>query len=335
MIKSLFTPHDRRPLVMGIVNVTPDSFYAESRVADTSAALRRAEEMVRAGADILDIGGESTRPGSSAVEAAAERDRVVPVIRAIRRARDSAVAGIRISVDTRKAVVAEAALDAGATMVNDVSGLTDDAAMIPLVARRGVPVCIMHMQGSPETMQKNPTYSDPVGDILEELRRRVEAALEGGVDPTQILVDPGIGFGKTVRDNLEILRRLGEFRALGYPVLVGLSRKSFLGKILSHGGGPDPGGPDRRGLDPDGTDTPPAPAATPVSRFEAVDRAEPRPTAERLAATLAATAVAVQNGARVLRVHDVAETADLVTVMGALSQPDHTDPRITEAGPTR
>ena len=191
-----------------------------------------------AGADILDIGGESTRPGSSAVEATAERDRVVPVIRAIRSAQDSEVATVRISVDTRKASVAAAALDAGATMVNDVSGLTDDAALIPLVAQRGVPVCIMHMQGSPETMQRNPTYSDPVRDIIDELRRRVRAALDGGVAPEQIIVDPGIGFGKTVRDNLEILRRLPELSRLGYPVLVGLSRKSFkiLGRVLAFAG---------------------------------------------------------------------------------------------------
>ncbi len=322
MTKSLFTPHDRRPLVMGIVNVTPDSFYAESRVADTSAALRRAEEMVREGADILDIGGESTRPGSSAVEAAVESDRVVPVIRAIRGAEDPTLAQVRISVDTRKSSVAEAALDAGATMVNDVSGLTDDPGMIPLVARWGVPVCIMHMQGAPETMQKNPSYTDPVRDIREELRRRADRAVEGGVDPAQILVDPGIGFGKTVRDNLEILRRLAEICELGYPVVVGLSRKSFLGKILAYRG--VPGIPRAAGSEPVLSGAP--------SRFEAVDGAQPRPTAERLAATLAATAVAVQNGADVLRVHDVAETADLVTVMGALSEDSRTDPTTTEAG---
>ena len=328
MIKPLFTSHDRRPLVMGIVNVTPDSFYAGSRVANESAGLGRALQMGRSGADILDIGGESTRPGSAPVDAAEERSRVVPVIEAIRRSID-----IHISIDTRKAEVAEAALDAGATMVNDVSGLTDDAALIHLVAQRGVPVCIMHMQGSPETMQRSPEYDDPVIDIREELRRRVRAALDGGVAPEQIIVDPGIGFGKTVRDNLEILRRLPELSRLGYPVLVGLSRKSFLGKILAYGSGPDVRNPDAQpgatagGAGGGGPATETAPPQG--SRFEAIDRVEPRPVDERLAGTLGATAVAIQGGADILRVHDVAETADLVTVMGAISHLS------TEAGSNR
>jgi dihydropteroate synthase len=246
----------------------------------------------------------------------------VPVIEAIRRSIDT-----HISVDTRKAEVAEAGLDAGATMVNDVSGLRDDPALLRLVANRKVPVCIMHMQGSPQTMQRNPEYADPVLDIREELRRRVEAALEGGVAPEQIIVDPGIGFGKTVRDNIALIARLSELRELGYPILVGLSRKSFIGRVLAYGGGPD-GAPTTEQA-PQKPEPQREPERTGASRFEAIDRVDPRPVEERLAGTLGATALAIHGGADILRVHDVAETADLVTVMGAISHLS------TEAGSSR
>lgn len=311
MFTSLFTSRGRRPLVMGVVNVTPDSFYADSRVLDRAAALERARAMVAAGADLLDVGGESTRPGSSAVEETAEQERVVPVISALR-----AVLDVPISIDTKKASVASAALDAGADMVNDVSGLTADPEMAPLVAGRNVPVCIMHMQGDPATMQKDPRYSDPVADIVQELRRLCDAALELGVKSENIIVDPGIGFGKTVRDNLAILARLEEFRSLGYPILVGISRKSFVGKVLAYGGGPSSAGVDAGAQADAGADV----DADHARRFEAIDRVSPRPAEQRLAGSLGAGAMAVLAGADFLRVHDVAETADLVTVMGAVAQ---------------
>lgn len=334
MTQSLFTLHDRRPLVMGIVNVTPDSFYPDSRVDSEGAALRRAEDMVAAGADILDIGGESTRPGSAAVDAAEEERRVVPVLRALAErflgradgaGDEAARRSLQLSVDTRKAAVARAALDAGAVLVNDVSGLRDDPDMLPLVAERGVLVCIMHMQGSPDTMQKDPRYRDPVTDIRDDLARRVDAALAAGVRDAQIILDPGIGFGKTVRDNLALIARLGEIRSLGYPVLMGISRKSFVGRVLATGGGPD----DLATGDTVTTEQAPpvaAPSANGAGRFEAIDRVEPRPVEERLAGTLGATAAAIAGGADILRVHDVAETADLVTVMRAVSGEATTEP---------
>lgn len=332
MTQSLFTLHDRRPLVMGIVNVTPDSFYPDSRVDSEDAALRRAEDMVAAGADILDIGGESTRPGSAAVDAAEEEGRVVPVLHALAErfpggsdgaGDDARRRSLQLSVDTRKASVARAALDAGAVLVNDVSGLRDDPHMLPLVAERGVLVCIMHMQGSPETMQKDPTYRDPVTDIRSDLARRVEAARAAGVRDEQIILDPGIGFGKTVRDNLALIARLGEIRSLGYPVLMGISRKSFVGRVLAAGGGPGDLVSARPAAGTPSAAASPAPGS---GRFEAIDRIEPRPVEDRLAGTLGATAAAIAGGADILRVHDVAETADLVTVMRAVSGEATTEP---------
>jgi dihydropteroate synthase len=211
---------------MGIVNVTPDSFSDGGRFLDPDRAAKHALALAEAGAEILDIGGESTRPGAPAVPADEEIGRVVPVL-----ARLKPQTGALLSIDTRKAAVAEAALGAGADLVNDVSALGDPA-MGPLVARAGCPVVLMHMQGTPETMQSDPHYDDVVTEVRRFLAEAVERAVTAGVDREQTIVDPGIGFGKTTAHNLALLARLGELVTLGRPVLVGTSRKSFIGKVL-------------------------------------------------------------------------------------------------------
>lgn len=214
--------------VMGIVNVTPDSFSDGGLYLDPEAAITHGRRLMEEGADILDVGGESTRPGAAAVPADEEIDRVVPVIGVL------AAAGARVSVDTSKAEVAAAAIDAGASIVNDVTALGDPD-MADLVAERGVGLVLMHMQGTPRTMQENPTYEEVVTDVRAFLAERLERATKAGVDEGRVWVDPGIGFGKTVDHNLELLRRLGELRELGRPVLLGTSRKSFLGKLTGAG----------------------------------------------------------------------------------------------------
>lgn len=216
-----------RPLVMGIVNVTPDSFSDGGTLGDVADAVARAQAMVAAGADLLDIGGESTRPGAAEVPAPEEIARTAPVIRAIR------AAGITtpISIDTRKAAVAEAALSAGADMVNDVSALTWDAGMAPLVAAAGVPLCLMHAQGTPQTMQVDPRYDDVVAEVYDWLARRMEHAVNSGIAPDRLITDVGIGFGKTLEHNLALLRALARFHGLGAPMLLGASRKRFIGEV--------------------------------------------------------------------------------------------------------
>lgn len=211
-----------RTLVMGILNVTPDSFSDGGKWVDVDRAVARGLEMRAQGADIVDVGGESTRPGAPPVGADEEMRRVLPVIERL---------GGRISIDTSKAVVAEAALRAGARIVNDVTALRDPR-MARVVARAGAAVILMHMKGSPRTMQKNPRYRDVVRDISDFLRRRLRRALSAGIPRDRILVDPGIGFGKRPEHNLEILRRLSEFRRLGCPIAIGTSRKSFIGQVL-------------------------------------------------------------------------------------------------------
>lgn len=217
---------DRQPLVMGILNVTPDSFSDGGQFFDTAKAVAHGQEMAAAGAAVIDVGGESTRPGSEPVTPEEQIRRVVPVLRVLR----DRVCAV-LSVDTSSAAVAEAALDAGAHMVNDVFAGRGDAEMLPLIARRGAPIILMHMQGRPADMQVNPTYDDVVAQVLAFLKERVDVAVASGVDAGKILVDPGIGFGKTVEHNLELLRRLREFRSLGRPVVVGASRKAFIGKM--------------------------------------------------------------------------------------------------------
>ncbi len=217
----------RRTAVMGILNVTPDSFSDGGRYVDVDAALAHGVEMVRQGASIVDVGGESTRPGAEAVPLEEELERVIPVVRGLR-----ARVAAPISIDTYKEAVARPALEAGADMVNDISALRFDPAMAGLVAAEDVPVVLMHMQGRPRTMQRAPRYVDVVREVAAFLRERAAFAVERGVGAHRIVVDPGIGFGKDMGHNLELLRRLDALVALGRPVLVGLSRKAFLGRLL-------------------------------------------------------------------------------------------------------
>ncbi len=215
-----------KALVMGILNCTPDSFHPRSRLGTLREAVQAAGDMIRAGADILDVGGESTRPGSDPVPVAEEIRRVVPVIEAIR-----AAGGTVISVDTRNRETAERALDAGADIVNDVSALAYDDGMARLVAERGVPVVLMHMRGTPKTMAAEAVYADVVAEVLRELSASVDAAVAAGISRRRIIVDPGIGFAKGTADNLRLLRGLAAFRTLGLPILLGLSRKRFIGDV--------------------------------------------------------------------------------------------------------
>ncbi len=272
-----------RPLVMGVLNVTPDSFSDGGRYADPAAAVARAMEMVAEGADILDIGGESSRPGARPVPEAEERARVTPVVRAIaERLPDMAAVRpwgqVLISVDTRKAGVAEAAMDAGAAIINDISALTADQAMIAVARRYGAGVVLMHMQGTPETMQTAPHYEDAAREVAGWLAARRQAVEEAGLDPETLALDPGIGFGKNLEHNLQLLAGLERLRAEGRPVVIGVSRKSFIGRLTG------------------------------------------RETGDRLAGSLAALVFAVLRGARVARVHDVRETVDALRVLTALME---------------
>jgi dihydropteroate synthase len=220
---------DRRTLVMGVLNVTPDSFSDGGRFAARDAAVAHAVEMVGAGAAMIDVGGESTRPGSQPVPEEEQIRRGVPVIKELSRRGVNVI----VSIDTTRAAVASAALDAGAALVNDISAGRDDAGMLPLVAARGVPIVLMHMRGTPATMQDDPTYDDVTRETIEFLRERVAVAERAGVASHQILVDPGIGFGKTMDHNLELLRRQRELAAIGRPVVIGTSRKGFIGRITN------------------------------------------------------------------------------------------------------
>lgn len=266
-------PAVRPPEVWGIVNVTPDSFSDGGRHATTAAAVEHGLRLASDGADVLDVGGESTRPGAAEVAAGTEIDRVVPVIRGLL----AAGLGRPVSVDTRKSEVAEAALTAGARVVNDVSAGTHDPEILGVAARHGAGVVLMHMQGRPETMQAAPRYAgDVVGEVRAWLSERVRAARQAGIAEEGIRVDPGIGFGKTLEHNLELLRRLEELVADGIPVLLGASRKSFLGRLTG------------------------------------------RDVGERLAASLACVARAFEAGVESVRVHDVAATADVISVLAAV-----------------
>lgn len=212
---------------MGILNVTPDSFSDGGRFYDASAAIDQGLRLADEGADILDIGGESTRPYSTPVDAEEERRRVVPIVAELCKR-----LAIPISVDTSKASVARAAIDAGAEIVNDVTGLTGDPEMLPLAVASGVGICAMHMRGTPQTMQDNPQYADVVGEVAGYLRERRDALVAAGIPQDRIALDPGIGFGKTTEHNLALLRGVAGLHALGCPVLVGHSRKGFIGRVL-------------------------------------------------------------------------------------------------------
>ncbi|HAZ49741.1 MAG TPA: dihydropteroate synthase [Cyanobacteria bacterium UBA11369] len=218
----------KRTYLMGILNVTPDSFSDGGLFHHPESAIAQARYLVKAGADILDIGGESTRPGAAEISPEEELNRVVPVIEAIRRE-----LSVPISVDTTKAAIASASVAAGADIINDISGATFDSQMLPTVAELGVPIVLMHMRGTPKTMQTMTDYQDLIGEIYQFLQARVEAAIASGIDKSCIILDPGIGFAKTYDQNLEILRRLSEFRSLDCPILIGVSRKSFIGRILN------------------------------------------------------------------------------------------------------
>lgn len=217
---------DEKPLVMGIINCTTDSFFEGSRKNNLEEALKTARDMVREGAHILDVGGESSRPGSSYVSAELEIERVVPVITAIR-----AELGIPISIDTRKLVVARAAIEAGADILNDISALKDDPGLASFAAESDIPVILMHMKGSPENMQDDPFYDDVVLSVMRDLEDSALRAMAAGIRRENIILDPGIGFGKRQKDNLDLLRGIEKLKKLGYPLLIGLSRKKFIGTI--------------------------------------------------------------------------------------------------------
>jgi dihydropteroate synthase len=262
-----------RTLVMGVLNVTPDSFSDGGAYLDSQAAIARALDLERDGADLLDIGGESTRPGAAPVTAREELRRILPVLEILR-----GKLRIPMSVDTQKAEVAEAALAAGAEMLNDISALRTDLGLAEVARRARVPVILMHMRGTPRTMQRRPFARDVIHDVMEGLRDALARARRAGLAKSQLLLDPGIGFGKKYRQNFEILARLSEFARLGCPIVVGTSRKSFLGKAMSRPGGPEV------------------------------------PPSERLLGTAATVTASILGGAHIVRVHDVAEMAQVARI---------------------
>ncbi|GAB4540343.1 MAG: dihydropteroate synthase [Thermodesulfovibrionia bacterium] len=266
---------------MGILNVTPDSFSDGGLYLDKDSAIRRALRMVDEGADIIDIGGESTRPGSEPVSVDEETRRVIPVIEAIR---DKV--SVPISIDTYKSRVAKLAIKAGASIVNDISGLRFDKRMPDVVARYGVGVVIMHIKGTPKDMQKNPVYKSLIPEIMDYIREGIMIARRAGIKEDKIIIDPGIGFGKTTEHNLEVLKRLNEFTGFEKPILIGPSRKSFIGNILNcylrHPGG--------------------------------------LPVAERLEGTASAVAIGIFNGADIIRVHDVKEMVRVARIADAIKR---------------
>ena len=219
------TPRPETPLIMGVVNVTPDSFSDGGRFFRLSDAIAQGQRLWQEGAAIIDVGGESTRPGAAPVPAEEEIDRVVPVVRAL------AEAGIEVSIDSRKAAVMAAAIEAGARMINDVSALRHDPESLRLAAGSGLPVVLMHSQGDPATMQRNPTYEDVTLDVYDELEERVEACVAAGISRQRLLIDPGIGFGKTLAHNIDLLNGLSLYLGMGLPVVLGASRKAFIGRL--------------------------------------------------------------------------------------------------------
>ncbi|MEU6732353.1 dihydropteroate synthase [Streptomyces physcomitrii] len=283
-------PRWDRCAVMGVVNVTPDSFSDGGRYFDPSTAVKGGLDLVAQGADLVDVGGESTRPGAARVDEDEELRRVLPVVRGL------AAEGVTVSVDTMRASVAEKALAAGAVLVNDVSGGLADEAMVPVVAAAGAPFVVMHWRGFLEGVTVRGSYTDVVGEVLGELRARVDAVVAGGIAPDRLVIDPGLGFSKEAEHDLVLLAHLDRLRALGHPLLVAASRKRFLGRVLASPGG------------------------------------SPPPARERDAATAAVSALAADRGAWAVRVHEVRATADAVRVAHAMQQARTAAPGTTGDG---
>jgi dihydropteroate synthase len=276
----------KRTLLMGVLNITPDSFSDGGKFLAPDRAIAHALSLQKAGADLLDIGAESTRPGSMGISVVEELRRLLPVLQALR-----GKLKIPISIDTRKASVAEITTGAGAEIINDVSGLNHDPRIAEVAARRRFPLILMHMRGEPRTMQKAPFARNVMKDVTQGLRASIQKARRAGVTKSQIIVDPGIGFGKSFEQNYEILRRLPELAKLGYPLLVGTSRKGFLGRTLALGKG------------------------------RATGNTESVPAEERIWATAATVTASILGGAHIVRVHDVAEMAQVVSVTDRLLNP--------------
>ncbi len=268
-----------RTLVMGVLNVTPDSFSDGGKYDQPELAIERALAMERAGADLLDVGGESTRPGSEDTSASEELDRILPVLEGLR-----GRLKIPVSVDTRRSTIAELAIRAGAQIINDVSGLRNDARIAEVAAKYGVPLVLMHMRGEPGTMQRGPFARDVMRDVAWGLRESIAKARKAGVAKSQIILDPGIGFGKSYTQNYELLQKLPRLAALGYPLLVGTSRKGFLGATLAHDG-------------------------------------KPAPPEERIWGTAATVTASILGGAHIVRVHDVAEMLQVARVADCVVNP--------------
>jgi dihydropteroate synthase len=292
---------------MGIINCTPDSFFSGSRAESTEYAFKTSLNMIRDGADILDIGGESTRPGSRPVEPEEQIRRVVPVIKEIRNYSRS----IEISVDTTSAAVAEAAVNAGADIINDISALRHDPRMKRFAAESKVRIVLMHMKGTPETMQKNPFYQNAVEEIKNELEKFAENAVSSGISEEKIILDPGIGFGKRFEDNIAILKNLEQFRISSFPLLVGLSRKSFTATIIER--------EDKKNLSVFNKRIKYIGQAEKISDMtESFYNGEYNPE-KRLYATLSAHIWSAVHGADILRVHDVPQTKGAIAMWEALS----------------
>jgi len=268
-----------RTLVMGVLNVTPDSFSDGGKFLQPERAIEHALAMERAGAGLLDIGGESTRPGSEGTPASEELNRILPVLEGLR-----GRLKIPVSVDTRRSTVAELAIRSGAQIINDVSGLRSDPGIAEVAARHRVPLILMHMRGDPRTMQKGPFARDVVRDVMQGLRKSVAIARKAGVAKSQIILDPGIGFGKSYAQNYELLQELPQLAKLGYPILAGASRKGFLGATLTRDG-------------------------------------KHAPSEQRIWGTAATVTASILNGAHIVRVHDVAEMAQVARVADCLLDP--------------
>ncbi len=279
--KGKFLNLGEKTAIMGILNVTPDSFSDGGEFFHVEKAVEKAAQMLEEGANIIDIGGESTRPGAKPVSEEEELKRVIPVIKQIRKELGD---NFFISIDTYKSKVAKAALEEGADIVNDISGLSFDEHMIDVIKEFDCPVIVNHIKGTPQNMQKNVYYDDVVREIIEFLNKQISIALEKGIRKDRFIIDPGIGFGKNVEHNIEIIKRLKEFKILGFPILVGISRKSFIGKVLKN--------------------------------LLGMER-EPSPK-DRLYGGLAATAIAVLNGAHIVRTHDVKQTNEFLTMLDTI-----------------